>query len=117
VITAIEDKVGRDGYVLAVTADHGMPNEPDVHKGQTRAYTDDIIRLIHERFDPLQGKLVKHYEPENMQIAVDRDRLRELGLDLGALRQLLEAQPYVFAAFTDEELGSATSLLERSLFR
>jgi Type I phosphodiesterase / nucleotide pyrophosphatase len=117
VITAIEDKVGRDGYVLAVTADHGMPNEPDVHKGQTRAYTDDIIRLIHERFDPLQGKLVKHYEPENMQMAIDRDRLRELGLDLGALRQLLEAQPFVFAAFTDEELGSASSLLERSLVR
>ena len=41
------------------------------------------------------------------------DRLRELGLDLGALRQLLEAQPFVFAAFTDQELGHASLLLER----
>ena len=112
VIAAIEAKVGRDRYVLAVTADHGMPPEPDARKGQQRAYTDDIVKLIHDTFDPQQGKLVRHYEPENMQIAIDVDRLRELGLDLGALRQLLEAQPFVFAAFTDEELGRASSLLE-----
>jgi hypothetical protein len=113
VIAAIEGKVGRDRYVLAVTADHGMPSEPDASKGQQRVYTEDMVRLIHQTFDPQQGELVKHYEPENMQIAIDMDRLRELGLDLGALRQLLEAQPFVFAAFTYEELGSASSLLER----
>ena len=72
VIAAIEDKVGHDRYVLAVTADHGMPPEPDARKGQQRVYTEDIIRLIHRKFDPVQGKLVKHYEPENMQIAIDR---------------------------------------------
>ena len=113
VIAAIEAKVGPDGYVLAVTADHGMPPEPDVGKGQLRVYTDDIVKLIHQRFDPERSTLVRHYEPENMQIAVDRDRLLELGLDLSALRQLLEAQPFVFAAFTDEELARASSLLAR----
>jgi predicted AlkP superfamily pyrophosphatase or phosphodiesterase len=113
VIAAIEGKVGRDGYVLAVTADHGMPDEPDAGKGRLRAYTEDIVKLIHEKFDPRQAKLVKHYEPENMQIAIDTDRLKELGLDLGALRQLLEAQPFVFAAYTDEELARASSRLER----
>jgi hypothetical protein len=42
-----------------------------------------------------------------MQIAIDGDRLRELGVDLGAIRQLLEAQPFVFAAYTEEELARA----------
>ena len=106
-IAAIEAKVGRDRYVLAVTADHGMPSEPDPRKGQLRVYTEDIVKLIHDRFDPQQGKLVKQYEPENMQIAIDGDRLRELGVDLGAIRQLLEAQPFVFAAYTEEELARA----------
>ena len=106
-IAAIEAKVGRDRYVLAVTADHGMPSEPDPRKGQLRVYTEDIVKLIHDRFDPQQGKLVRQYEPENMQIAIDGDRLRELGVDLGAIRQLLEAQPFVFAAYTEEELARA----------
>jgi len=106
-IAAIEAKVGRDRYVLAVTADHGMPSEPDPRKGQLRVYTEDIVKLIHDRFDPQQGKLVKQYEPENMQIAIDGDRLRELGVDLGAIRQLLEAQPFVFAAYTEEVLARA----------
>ena len=107
-IAVIEAKVGRDRYVLAFTADHGMPSEPDARKGQLRVYTEDIVKLIHEKFDPQQGKLVKQYEPENMQLAIDMDRLRELGVDLGAIRQLLEAQPFVFAAYTDEELSRSS---------
>lgn len=113
VVAAIEAKVGRDRYVFAITADHGMPSEPDARKGQQRVYTEDIVQLIHKTFDPEQGKLVKLYDPENMQIAIDLDRLRELGLDLGAIRQHLEAQPFVFAAFTDQELARASSLLGR----
>ena len=112
VIAAIETKVGRDRYVLAFTADHGMPSEPDAGKGQQRVYTEDIVKLIHQTFDP-QAKLVRHYEPENMQIAIDMDRLRELGLDLARIRKLLEAQPFVFAAFTEQELGRASALLGR----
>jgi hypothetical protein len=93
--------------VLALTADHGMPPEPDPCRGQLRVYTDDIVSLIHARLDPQAGALVKHYEPENMQIAIDSDRLRELpSRARKAIRTLLEAQPYVFAVFTDDELGA-----------
>jgi hypothetical protein len=113
VIGAIEAKVGHDRYVVAVTADHGMPPEPDARKGQQRVYTEDIVELLHRTFDPEQGRLVKLYDPENMQIAIDMDRLRELGLGLGALRRHLEAQPFIFAAFTDQELARASSLLKR----
>ena len=111
VVAAIEAKVGRDGYVLALTADHGMPPEPDPARGQHRVYTDEIVSLIHARLDPQGSALVKHYEPENMQIAIDSDRLRELHLDLGRVRALLEAQPSVLAVFTEDELERASSQL------
>jgi hypothetical protein len=113
VLAAIEAKAGRDGYVVALTSDHGMPSEPDARKGQLRVYTDDIVKLIHATLDPQQGAIVKHYEPENMQLAIDRDRLRELGLDLDSVKDLLEAQPYVCAAFTEDELAHASSRLAR----
>ena len=110
VIAALDAKVGRDRYVVAITADHGMPPEPDAHRGQARHYTDDIVKLIHEKFDPGQGKLVKHYEPENAQIAIDQARLRELGLSLDALARYLEAQPFIFAAYTEQEVGRAAAV-------
>lgn len=113
VVAALDAKVGRERYVVAVTADHGMPAEPDASRGESRVYTDDIVALVHETLDPLQKRLVKHYEPENMQLAIDTDRLLELGLDLEALRRLMEAQPFVFAAFTDQELAAAASRPER----
>ena len=110
VIAALDAKVGRDRYVAAITADHGMPPEPDAHRGQARHYTDDIVKLMHERFDPEQGKLVKHYEPENAQIAIDQTRLRELGLNLDAIARFLEAQPFIFAAYTEQEVGRAAAV-------
>src|SRR5688572_867135 len=107
VTAALDAKVGRDRYVVAVTADHGMPGEPDTRRGHERHYNDDIVRLIHQKFDPLQNGLVKHFEPENLQMAIDRRRLRELGLGLDALARFLEAQPFIFAAYTESEVASA----------
>jgi len=113
VLAALDAKVGHDRYVVAITADHGMPTEPDGRRGQGRHYTDDVVKRIHEKFDPGQGKLVKHYEPENAQIAIDRVRLQELGVSLDALARYLEAQPFVFAAYTEQEVGRAAAALGR----
>jgi predicted AlkP superfamily pyrophosphatase or phosphodiesterase len=112
VVAALDAKVGRDGYVLAITADHGMPPEPDTRRGQARHYTDDIVKSIHEKFDP-QGRLVVHYEPENAQLAIDRARLRELNVSLDAVARYLEAQPFIFAAYTEQEVGRAAAALAR----
>jgi predicted AlkP superfamily pyrophosphatase or phosphodiesterase len=111
VLAALDAKVRAGGYVLAITADHGMPPEPDARRGRRRVYADEIVKMVHERFDPGKGALVRQYEPENAQLAIDRDRLRELGLDLGTLRRFLEAQPFVFAAYTEDELGRAAAAL------
>jgi predicted AlkP superfamily pyrophosphatase or phosphodiesterase len=111
VVAALDAKVGPGGYVFAITADHGMPAEPDPRKGQQRVYSDDIVKAIHEKFDPEKSALVRQYEPENMQLAIDRGRLRELGLDLDRVRRFLEAQPYIFSAYTEDELARTSAAL------
>jgi predicted AlkP superfamily pyrophosphatase or phosphodiesterase len=111
VIAALDAKVGPEQYVLAITADHGMPPEPDVRRGQQRVYTEDIVKLIHQKFDPERGKLVRQYEAESGQLTIDQERLRELKLNLDTLRKFLEAQPFIFAAYTEDELRMASAKL------
>jgi predicted AlkP superfamily pyrophosphatase or phosphodiesterase len=111
VLAALDTRLGRDQYVIAVTADHGMPPEPDTRTGGERHYAEDLTKSIHQRFDPEQSALVKHYEAENCQIAIDRRRLRELGLDLDAIARFLEAQPFVLAAYTEQEVARAAAAL------
>jgi hypothetical protein len=104
ILAAIEAKVGRD-YLLAVTADHGMPGEPAVPQG--RRFAPDIIDALHARFDPKGKTLVPYYEPENSQLFVDADRLSELKFTLNDLKAFLETQPYIFAVFTEDEIRRA----------
>jgi hypothetical protein len=103
VLAALERKAGRD-VVVAISADHGMPSEPPPHG---RHYAEDIVKHIHERFDP-EGKLVTLYGVENHQLFVDRRRLAERGLTLEQLRDAVQALPFVFAAFTEDEVRRAT---------
>lgn len=102
ILALLERKAGRD-VVVAITADHGMPSEPPAGG---RHYAEDIVKLLHERFDP-EGKLVTHYGAENSQFSVDRRRLAERGLTLEQVRDAVQALPFVFAAFTEEEVRSA----------
>ena len=47
IIGALEAKVGKD-YLLAVTADHGMPSAPP----DRRHLAPALVDLLHEKFDP-----------------------------------------------------------------
>lgn len=108
VCAALDRKVGRDEYVVAVTADHGMPPEPNPRRQEERHYADDLVKLIHQAFDPEQ-RLVTHYEPENGQIAIAFGRLRELGVELDAIVRFLETNPFIFAAYTEYEVARAAA--------
>jgi predicted AlkP superfamily pyrophosphatase or phosphodiesterase len=106
IIGTLEAKVGKD-YLLAVTADHGMPSAPP----ERRHLTTAVVDLLHEKFDPQAKQLVTAYEPENAQMFVDEDRLLKLGLSLDDLARFLEAQPFVFAVFTNDEARRAAAAL------
>lgn len=100
-LSALEARVG-DNYLLAVTADHGMPAEPS--SPDRRHFAPSIVEQIHAKFDPEGKQLVTLYEPEDGQIFVDEDRLSSLGLTLRDLANFLESQPFVFAVFTRDEI-------------
>lgn len=109
-LAALEAKVGAN-YLLAMTADHGMPSEPP--SPDRRHFEPALIDLLHRRFDPEAKKLVTAYDAENCQIFVDEDRLSDPGLTLRALGEFLESQPFLFAVFTEDDVrraaGSAKS--------
>jgi hypothetical protein len=102
VLAVLERKTGRD-CVVAVTADHGMPSAPP--EGG-RHYAEDVVKLLHERFDP-EARLVTHYGAENSQFSVDRRRLAERGRTLAEVREAVQALDFVFAAFTEDEVREA----------
>ena len=102
IIEALKAKVGKD-YLLAVTADHGMPSAPP----ERRHLAPELVDLLHQKFDTEAKQLVTGYEPENGQIFVNEDRLLRLGLTLDDLARFLEAQPFVFAAFTHDDVRRA----------
>jgi hypothetical protein len=104
-LAALEAKVGSN-YLLAVTADHGMPSEP--LSPDRRHFVPSIIDMLHQKFDPEAKKLITAFDAENGQIFVDEDRLSHLGLTLRGLADYLESQPFLFAVFTDDEVRHAS---------
>jgi Type I phosphodiesterase / nucleotide pyrophosphatase len=106
VLGALEKKVGSD-YLLAVTADHGMPSEPS--SADRRHYAPSIVDLLNNEFDPEEKQLVTAFEPENLQIFIDKDRLSKLGLTLTDLAKFLKSRPFLFSAFTSGEVRHAAA--------
>ncbi len=107
-LAVLERKAGPGQTVVAITADHGMASEPSA--GHQRVYWDDVAAAIHQKFDPVEKKIVRYYEdPANQQIYVDSARLRSLGFSLKDVAAFLETLPYIQAAFTEDEVR-ATNL-------
>jgi predicted AlkP superfamily pyrophosphatase or phosphodiesterase len=102
VLEAMTKKAGADGYLVAITADHGMPPEPPA--GRARHYNNDMAKLIHDRFDA-EGKLVVYYGAENGQIYIDEARARALGVTMTQIRDLVLTQPFILYAYTEEEVA------------
>jgi len=106
ILEALEKKVGGNRFVVVITADHGMPSEP--HTPRKRYFNNDIVELVHKKFDPDRGALVSHFEAWNSQLFIDKNRMRQLGLKLSQIKEYLEAQPFIYAAYTEDEIKSAS---------
>ena len=104
IMGALEKRVGKD-YLIAVTADHGMPSEPP--SPDRRHLAPAIVDLLHAKFDPEAKQLVTLFEPETSQIFVDEERGLRLGVSLRDMAQFLESQPFIFAAFAEDEVRNA----------
>jgi predicted AlkP superfamily pyrophosphatase or phosphodiesterase len=104
ILEALEKKAGANQVVVVITSDHGMPPEPKAP--QKRYFNKDIVELVHKKFDPDRAALVTHFDARNNQLFVDKSRLRELGLKLSQIKEYLEAQPFIYAAYTEDEIKS-----------
>ena len=106
-LALIDKKAGPGRSVTAITADHGMPGDP---KGR-RFYAEDLIPVIHKRFDP-EGRIVQYYgDPANNQLHLDTARIQSLGFTLKDIATFLEGLDMFTAAFTEDEVRAAQARL------
>lgn len=109
ILDLLDQKAGPGRSVVVVTADHGMPGEPPPGH---RHHPQDIIPLIHERFDPVDQKVVQYYDDaSNSQMYIDTARLTARGFSLRDLAAFLERQEYYAAVFTEDEVRAAQARL------
>lgn len=101
----IDRKAGPNGRLLAVTADHGMPGEPQAGR---RHYPDQITARLHARFDPDDKQLVTYYgDSANNQIFIDTARLAARGFSLREVAAFLAEESFLSAVFTEDEVRAA----------
>jgi predicted AlkP superfamily pyrophosphatase or phosphodiesterase len=104
-VAAVERKAGRERTLVVITADHGMPSLGG--DASRRHFASQIAASANARLDPEGKRVILHYESSNAQMFVDRARLRELGLTLKDVSRHLESLPFVFAAYTEDEVRRA----------
>jgi hypothetical protein len=108
IVGALDRAAGPEGWVLAVTSDHGMPGERPDHR---RRYVEEIAADLDRRFDPSGPGVVRHLGTAALQVYLDRERLAELGVTVDSVTSYLEGQPWVSAAFSAAEVHEATRSL------
>ena len=109
-LALIEKKAGANRSVTVITADHGTPGEP---RPGRRFYPEDIIPLIHKKFDP-EGRIVQYYgDAAGNQLHLDTARIESLGFSLKDVATFLESLDMFTAAFTEDEVRAAQVKLAR----
>ena len=106
ILEALERKAGAHRVVVVITADHGMP--PESQAPRKRYFNKNIVELVQKKFDPDRAALITHLDSGNNQLFVDKSRLRELGLTLSQIKAYLEAQPFIYAAYAEDKIKSAS---------
>ncbi len=108
ILAALTSAAGADRVVVVVVSDHGMPGEPAAN-GAERHYITDIVDDLHARFDPDEARIVQYYgDPADYQIFIDRERLEGLGFTLADVADHIAALPFIFSAYTEDEVAAAS---------
>jgi len=109
ILRALDEAAGEGGWVLAVTADHGMPPEPEPPRARRRY--GEVRRTLRDALDPEGPGVVEHLSGADAQIYLDRKRMDELGLDAGDAARVLEGLEWIFAAFPADEVRTEAARL------
>lgn len=107
ILAALRRRAGPEGFVLIITADHGMPGEPTGPGGRI-AY-EDLGARVQARFDPSGPPIVLALDGADNQLYLDRERLRALEVEAADVAAFLEGLPFVRAAFAADEVARAAA--------
>ena len=108
-LALVDRKAGVGRSLTVLTADHGTPGEP---KPGRRFHPEDIIPMIHKRFDP-EGRIVQYYnDAAANQLHLDTARIQSLGFTLKDVATFLEGLDMFAAAFTEDEVRAAQARLK-----
>lgn len=100
VVTWLDQKVGRDRYVLAVFADHGATN---VHAGAQWIAIEEVAQAIEAQFGKgIVRKLIDD------QLWLQHDELRAHGVTVQAVARWMQRQfPWLLRAYSRDEVASS----------
>jgi hypothetical protein len=105
----LQRKAGAEHLVVAVTADHGMPDEPVT--GRRRIRVGEVVAALDAQFAKGGASIVHYFgDPANAQIHMNEARLRELGLSLDQIAAFLESR-FFAAVFTEAQVRDAQARL------
>jgi predicted AlkP superfamily pyrophosphatase or phosphodiesterase len=108
----LEKKAGAGGFVIAFSADHGMPGEP---KPGGRKYLDEIKQKVEARFGARASAVVQYFDDAaNDQIYLDTAKLRASNVSLRDVAAFFEGELGFAAAFTEDEVRAAQARLHAS---
>lgn len=102
----LDARLGRDGYVLALSADHGVATLPEQTGGQRQPATE-LIAKIDAALAPLfgPGKYVAHTAYTDIYLAPGiLDRLRKSPEAKAAVISALEGMPGIAQAFLADDI-------------
>jgi hypothetical protein len=105
----LERKAGVNRSVVAISSDHGMPDEPS---GRSRRIEiKEVVAALDKRFSPTGASIVDYFgDPANAQIHLNAARISALGFSMRDVAQFLESR-YFAAVFTEEEVRTAQARL------
>ena len=108
IVKALEKKVGRDNFVVALSADHGGAPLPELSGGK-RLLEKTLMKDLNTRFDKNGDGFPLVQYISGSQIWVDQNQLKASGATLEALKQFVQAyqvdgQPFFETAYTRDEL-------------
>lgn len=108
VVNALEKKVGKDNYILTITADHGSTPLVELN-GHKRIISDDLQDELNKKFDKLNNGLDIFLDVGQVQISVDEKELARNGYTFDDIKKYLmsyklDGQNFYEYVFTYDEL-------------
>jgi len=103
----LDARLGRDGYVLALSSDHGVASIPE-QSGASRQPSTQVVAAIDSALAPLlgPGKYVSHTAYTDIYLAPGvLDRLRKSDKASAAVLDALRALPGIAHAFRADEIS------------